>query len=321
MGVPQPDSLIPTTKVNHLNPYINGLWPALLAPVSPSGELDTPRAIAHAKRMMTAGCDGITLFGTTGEGPAFTVSERKALLEQMLGSGLQADQIIVTLTAVALGDAIELGQHAARLGVHRHLLMPPFYFKQPHDAGVIEAISQVVRAIGDDAQKLLLYHFPAMSTYGFSHAAITELVRRHPEQVMGVKDSSGDLAHAQALAKAFPDLSILVGSELHVAPVMQVGGAGSINGLANVAPGLMRRVIAAPHNVSEADIQLMTGLLALLSIRPHLPFVGAYKAILAEQTGDDFWLNMRAPLCLLDPEEENAVRTGYRALGAQLSGI
>jgi 4-hydroxy-tetrahydrodipicolinate synthase len=271
--------------------------------------------------MLAARCDGITLFGTTGEGPAFTVAERKALLESMLGSGIRADQIIVTTTALALGDAIELGRHASRLGVHRQMLMPPFFFNQPRDAGIIEAVSQVVRGIGDDGLKLLLYHFPFMSTFGFSHPAIAELVRRHPGQVMGVKDSSGDLAHSLALVEAFPALSILVGAEPHVAPVMQVGGSGSINGLANLAPGLMRRVIDAPASVSASDEQLMASLLGLLSIRPNMPFVGAYKAVLAEQTGDDVWLNMRAPLSPLENAEVQAVREGYRAIGPRLKDI
>ena len=304
-----------------LNPDINGLWPALLLPVNPDGTLHTPRTVAHAKRKLAAGCDGVTLFGTTGEGPAFTAVERKELLESMLGQGIRADQIIVTTTALALGEAIELGRHASRLGVHRQMVMPPFFFNQPRDAGIIEAVSQVVRGIGDDGLKLLLYHFPAMSTSGFSHSAIAELVRRHPGQVMGVKDSGGDLAHSLALAKAFPQLSILVGSEPHIAPTMLAGGSGSVNGLGNIAPGLMRRVIDAPASVSADDVKLMTSLLALLGVMPGMPFVGVYKMMLAEQTGDDFWLTMRAPLSPLDNAETKAVREGYRAIGALLKFI
>lgn len=304
-----------------LNPDIHGLWPALLLPVSATGALDTPRAVTHAHRMLQAGCDGITLFGTTGEGPAFTIAERTGLLESMLGSGIRADQVIVTITALALGDAITLGQHASRLGVHRQMLMPPFFFNQPRDAGIVEAVSQVVRGIGNDSLKLLLYHFPFMSTFGFSHAAITELVQRHPGQVVGVKDSSGDLAHSLALARAFPALAILVGAELHVAPVLSQGGSGSINGLANIAPRLMRRVMDAPTAVAAADEKLITDLLALLSAKPGMPFVGVYKAMLAEQTGDAAWLHMRAPLSPLDSDELQTVRDGYRALGAALDRV
>jgi 4-hydroxy-tetrahydrodipicolinate synthase len=304
-----------------LNTDIHGLWPALLMPVDTNGALDTPRAIAHAKKMLAAGCDGVTLFGTTGEGPAFTVSERKSLVEAMLASGIRPDQVVVTITALALGDAIELGQHAVRLGVYRQMFMPPFFFNQPRDAGVIEAVSQVVKGIDSEGLKLLMYHFPAMSTYGFSHTALQELVRRHPGQVVGVKDSSGDLAHSLALANTFPSLSILVGAEPHVAPVMCMGGSGSINGLANIAPGLMRRVIDSPANVSAADETLMTGLLALLGTLPGMPFVSVYKTMLAEQTGDDFWMHVRAPLTPLDNTEAQTVRSGYRAIGALLNNI
>jgi len=271
--------------------------------------------------MLANGCDGITLFGTTGEGPAFTVAERQGLLEALLGAGIRADQCIVTITALALGDAIALGRHASGLGVHRQMFMPPFYFNQPPEAGIANAVTQVIDGIADADLRLLLYHFPAMSTFGFSHSLIAELVRRHPQQVVGVKDSSGDLAHSVGLAQAFAQLSVLVGAEPHVAPTMVAGGAGSINGLGNIAPGLMRRILNTPHAVSGADTALMTGLLALLSVRPNMNFVAAYKVVLAEQTGDDTWLNIRAPLHRLGADAEQAIRQAYRALGTALQSI
>ncbi|MDE2419503.1 MAG: dihydrodipicolinate synthase family protein, partial [Burkholderiales bacterium] len=263
----------------------------------------------------------ITLFGTTGEGPAFTVAERQGLLEALLEAGIRADQCIVTTTALALGDAIAVGRHAARLGVHRQMFMPPFYFNQPPEAGIADSVTQVIDGIADADLRLLLYHFPAMSTFGFSHPLIAELVRRHPQQVVGVKDSSGDLAHSVGLVQAFAELSVLVGAEPHVAPVMVAGGAGSINGLGNIAPGLMRRILNGPHAMSEADTALMSGLLGLLSVRPNMNFVATYKVMLAEQTSDDTWLNIRAPLHRLGADAEQAIRQGYRALGTALQSI
>jgi 4-hydroxy-tetrahydrodipicolinate synthase len=52
-----------------------------------------------------------------------------------------------------------------------------------------------------------------------------------------------------------------------------------------------------------------------------MPFVGVYKAMLAEQTGDDAWLHMRAPLSPLSPHELESVRSGYRALGSALTHL
>ena len=308
-------------KEKIVNQDIHGLWPALLIPVAADGAVDTQRAIAHSQHMLAAGCDGVTLFGTTGEGPAFSVVERKALLQSLLGAGVRPDQIVVVTSACALPEAIDLGRHASALGCHLQMFMPPFYFRQPRDAGVVESVSQVVRGIDDTQLKLLLYHIPGLSSVAFSHESVRELVRRHPGQVIGVKDSSGDLEHGLALARAFPALSVLVGAEQHVAATMRAGGSGSINGLANISPRLMRRIIDAPAAVSAADQQLVLDLLALLSVLPAMPFVCVYKTMLAEQTGDDAWLNVRAPLSLLDNTEAQTVRKGYRAIGAALAHI
>ncbi|MBT0568937.1 dihydrodipicolinate synthase family protein [Curvibacter sp. CHRR-16] len=302
-------------------PSIRGLWPALLIPVHADGSVDTPRAIAHAHHLLGSGCDGITLCGTTGEGLAFTVAERNALLESMLGSGIGPHRIVVTTTALALADAIELGQHAARLGVHRQMCMPPFYFNNPSDDGVMDFYRQLIEGIGDEQLQLLLYHFPAISTYGFSHDTIRTLVERHPQHIAGIKDSSGDLEHSLGLARAFPHLSVLVGSEPHVAPTMCVGGAGSINGMANIAPRLMQRVMAKPHAVSPADSQTINDLLAILFFKPSVSFIAAYKGMLAEQTGDDAWLRVRTPLSAMESTDLQTLRSRYRALGTALNSL
>ena len=304
-----------------MNQNIHGLWPATLTPVTPDGTLDTARSVAHTKRMLAAGCDGVALFGTTGEGPAFTNAERKGLLEATLASGVRPDQIVVTTSTSALADAIDLGRHASALGCHRQLYMPPFYFRQPRDAGIVEAVSQVVRGIGDASLQMLLYHIPQLSSIEFDHGSIATLVKRFPGQVVGVKDSSGSLEHGLAMARAFPALAILIGAESHVAAIMLAGGAGSINGLTNISPGLMRRVVDAPSKVTSEDEKLMRELLALLSVLPGMPFVSVYKTMLAEQTGDDAWLNVRAPLSMLDNTEVQTVRKGYRAIGSLLANV
>ena len=301
-----------------MNPAISGLWPALVIPLTPDGALDTPHALAHAQAMLAAGCDGVTLFGTMGEGPAFSVAERMALLEAMLQGGVRPDQLVVTISAMALTDAIALGLHALARGVQRQMLMPPFYFKHPRDAGIVQAVSEVVQGIGSDALRLVLYHFPAISVAGFSHAAVAELARRHPAQVVGIKDSSADLEHTLGLVRAFPGLSVLVGAEAHVAPVMCAGGAGTICGLANLAPHLMRRIVSQPGQVSAQDAQLTGSLLALQTLQPDLPFVSLYKTVLAEQSDNAGWLRLRPPLSPLEPTEDALVRAAYRAIGTLL---
>jgi 4-hydroxy-tetrahydrodipicolinate synthase len=293
----------------------------MLTPVSADGALDTRRAIAHVHHLLARGSDGVTVFGTTSEGPAFTNGERKGLLEALIASGVRPDQIVVTTTCSALADAIDLGRHAIAQGCVRQLFMPPFYFRAPRDAGVIASVSAVVNGIDDPRLRVLLYHIPGLSSVVFTHDSVRTLAARHPGQVIGVKDSSGSLDSGLALAKAFPQLAMLTGAEQYVAEIMRAGGSGSINGLANIAPALMARIIANPQQVDPADEKLVLDLLALLSLRPGMPFVNVYKTMLAEQTGDDAWLHVRAPLCPLEQDEEQAVRAGYRAIGAALARV
>ncbi|WP_326535736.1 dihydrodipicolinate synthase family protein [Pseudorhodoferax sp.] len=300
---------------------IRGLWPALATAFTASGAVDTARTLAQARRMLAAGSDGITLFGTTGEGPALTVAERQALLEAALADGVRPEQLIVCTTACALGDAVTLGRHAIALGCTRQLTMPAFYFNHPRDVGVVDAVTQLVRGIDNDALRLLLYQFPSLSNVAFSHASIAALAEAHPGVVVGVKDSTGDRPHTLALVRAFPQLGVLVGAEPDVAPTMLAGAAGSVNGLANLAPRLMRRVVDRPAEVSADDQALMQGLLQLLELKPDMPFVSAYKTALAEQLGDDGWLHVRAPLAPLDNTEAQAIRAAYRALGRDLASL
>jgi 4-hydroxy-tetrahydrodipicolinate synthase len=79
--------------------------------------------------------------------------------------------------------------------------------------------------------------------------------------------------------------------------------------------------MSKPQEVSAADEQLILDLIRLMTVLPGMPFVSAYKVGLAEQSGDDVWLNVRAPLTRLEPHEEKAVREVYRATGQSFDRI
>jgi 4-hydroxy-tetrahydrodipicolinate synthase len=302
-----------TTPTQHA---ITGLWPALLTPLHADGSIDLPRMLAHGKRMLSAGSDGLTLFGTTGEGTSFTVAQRQAVAEAFVAEGVKAQQLILNLSALSRDDAVALSVHGMRLGMKAGLLMPPFYYNGQHDAGIVQYYSEVIshaRAQEPNAAlKIILYHFPSLCGISIRSAVIEQLMQRHPNEVVSIKDSSADVAHSKMLAQSFPRLAVLVGCEPDVMPTQLVGGAGSICGLANIAPELMRRMMDAPNQVSQADDTQMRALLAVLSLRPGMPFVSAYKAMLAEQTGDGAWLRVRAPLTELSSEELSAVQQAAR---------
>lgn len=158
---------------------------------------------------------------------------------------------------------------------------------------------------------MILYHIPQLSSVHFTSAVITTLVQRFPQQIFAVKDSAGNLQHSLDLIKAFPQLKVFVGAEEHIAPAMQIGGAGSVCGLANLAPRLMKRVIDRPAELSTQDAALMGKLLGLIGKHS---FVNVFKTVLAEQKNDAAWLRVRAPLAPLDDTARETILAAYREL-------
>lgn len=293
-----------------MNATLHGLWPALMTPVLENGALDQQRGIAHAKTLIAAGCDGVTLFGTTGEGPSFSVQERNDFVDALVAGGVPASRLIICSAAASNADQIALGKHAVKHDCAAFLLLPPFFFRNPTDQGVIDSVAEVIDGIGAPGLAVILYHIPQLTTVHFTHNVIRTLASRYPQQIFAVKDSAGNLEHSLELVRTFPALKVFVGAEEHIAPTMSIGGAGSVCGLANLAPRLMARVIAQPKNVSEQDRETIGKLLSLIGSHS---FVGVFKTILAEQKNDAAWLRVRAPMTPLSEQDAQKVVDGYRA--------
>lgn len=301
-----------------MNPAFQGLWPALLTPLLASGAIDTPRALAHARNMLDCGADGVALFGTTGEGPAFSVAERQALLQALIEGGIPAARIIPATSATAMADAVALSAHATGLGCPAVLFIPPFYFGQPSEAGVARSVDELIAGVDDKRLRVILYHIPQLSRVAFGFGAITQIVQRHPQQVVGIKDSTGDRLHSLRLVQGFPALSVLVGNELDIVRNNEAGGAGSICGLANLAPRLLRRIVSAKGRLERADQEAMEQLLGLIGDDHFLP---VFKVAMAERHGDDGWLNMRSPMMPPGAARATEIRERYRNIASRFADL
>jgi 4-hydroxy-tetrahydrodipicolinate synthase len=104
-----------------------------------------------------------------------------------------------------------------------------------------------------------------------------------------VKDSSGDFASFLAFRAAAPDVASLVGAEVLITRALAAGGQGTICGMANLVPALLRRLFrdAAVQGAIEQACEPIDGIPLL-------------KAALAAMTGEPIWRNMRPPLRAAD---------------------
>ncbi len=111
----------------------------MLTPLDAKLNIDITAFVRHSRSLLDAGCAGVTPFGTTGEGPSFSVAERVAGIDGLIEGGVPAERILVSTSCAAIPDAVALTRHAVQAGAFGVLLLPPFFLKGVHDQGIVDA--------------------------------------------------------------------------------------------------------------------------------------------------------------------------------------
>ncbi len=270
-----------------MNDAITGLWVALATPLTEAGAVDHGAMLRHVRFLLERGCDGVVPFGTTGEGTSFSAHERLAAVEALLAGGIPAAKIGLGAGYPAIPDAIALTKAALSLGLVHVLVLPPYFYRDVSEAGIVDAFAAILDGVGDDRLRATLYHIPQTSGVALPPAAVAALRGRYGRLVAGVKDSSGDFAQFRAFRAAAPEVAVCVGNEADIGRALAEGGVGTICGMANLVPGLVRAMFADPAAAEpmRAAIGLIRG-----------PFVPVLKSAMAAMTGEAAFGRVRAPL-------------------------
>jgi 4-hydroxy-tetrahydrodipicolinate synthase len=293
-------------------PLPDGVYAASLTPQRDDLSIDIDAFVAHLQWLLGNGCDGLALFGTTGEANSFSVAERMAALEAVLDAGLPADRLLVGTGCCALSDSVALTRHAVAHGIGSVLMLPPFYYKNVSDDGVFAVFDRVIQQVGAADWQIYLYHFPAMTAVPFSHGLVARLRAAYPDVIAGMKDSSGDWRQMQRMIAAFPGFRVFAGTERYLLDILEAGGAGCITATANVTCPLAGAIFThwRAEDMRPAQHQL-TALRAAIEAYPAIP---ALKRILAEQTGRPAWRTLRPPLAALDEADAADLLESLRRL-------
>ena len=300
-----------TMSVTLSVPY-SGVWPALLTPLDAQLNIDIPTFARHACKLLEAGCTGVTPFGTTGEGPSFTVAERRAAVYGLIAGGVAAGRILVSTSCSALPDVVALTRHAVEVGTFGCLMLPPFFLKGVPDPGVIDAYRWVIDQVDDPRLRIMLYHIPQVSGVGLSHHVVQTLKGLYPATIMGIKDSGCKREDSLAYARAFmPPMQVWVGNEPDLQVMAAQGTRGAVSGVANVLPRRVARMVAQPEGPqANADLQRVKAFIDLLG---GYGMTAAFKGTLSILSNVAGWRRVRPPLVALSDAEFDTLRAQLQA--------
>jgi 4-hydroxy-tetrahydrodipicolinate synthase len=213
---------------------ISGIFAASMSVINSDLSLNVEKTINHAEKLIDQGCHGTAIFGSTGQSQLLSISEKIKLLNKLSESKYR-DKHLIGTGLNSLSETINFLKIASSLNFKKFLIMPPAYYKYK-DAEVIEYYSKIIAFVPDI--KIILYNFEKLCGYKFTIDCIKELVKKFPNQIVGVKDSSYNLFENLKLN----NFSIFPGSELKLLKGLNLGCSGIITATCNVTAKLSRQV-------------------------------------------------------------------------------
>jgi 4-hydroxy-tetrahydrodipicolinate synthase len=263
---------------------LSGVTVPLVTPMEPGGTPSAAAAGALLDALHGAGIHRLMLLGSNGEGPLIPARWLAPFVEGVIARWRSlcgsSGVVTVNVTAPGTAEALDRAAVAAAAGADALVMSPPIYFHHREDE-----IVDHFAALAGTGLPVIAYNAPRYSN-PITPAVLDGLLALG--EVVGVKDSSGDLewlAHLVERARDRAGFAVSQGAETQLAAALDLGADGITPGVANLAPGLSLRLVAAHAAGDRAEVTRLqdriTGLTKLHTIRPGTP---AVKEILAQRS-------------------------------------
>ncbi|MCR9104976.1 MAG: 4-hydroxy-tetrahydrodipicolinate synthase [Gammaproteobacteria bacterium] len=245
---------------------ITGSIVALVTPMCSDGSVDWPALDKLIDQHIGAGTAAIGAVGTTGESATLRVAEHCEVIEHCVKHCAGRVPVIAGTGSNSTHEAIELTDAAASVGADACLLVTPYY-NRPTQRGLYEHHKAVAAAV---AVPQILYNVPGRTAVDMHNDTAIALSRI--ENIVGLKDATGDLSRVAALVSGCgPEFALYSGDDETAMELILGGGKGVISVTANVAPALNAELVAAALRGDRATAESLNARMA-----------GLYEALFLE---------------------------------------
>ena len=271
---------------------IKGVYAAGLSILDKNLALDVKNTIKHAENVIDIGCHGVVFFGSTGQSQLISLSEKIQLINE-LPKSRHKNKFLIGTGLNSLIDTINMMKISASIGFNNFLIMPPAYYKYG-DEEVINFYSKIINEINNC--KIILYNFEKLCGYRFSTECIEKLVKKFPNQIVGVKDSSYNLFETLKIK----NFSIFPGSEAKLLKGLELGCHGVITATTNITGHLARKIY--DNFYSNEELSLNQNLCDVRKSFDKYNLISSLHTLMAEK--NSIYKNLLPPLKLLDEAEK-----------------
>jgi 4-hydroxy-tetrahydrodipicolinate synthase len=286
---------------------IEGVFSPALTPINEKFSINLDLYLSHCQFLLRQNMDGLAIFGTTGEANAFNVDEKISALEFLIDSNIKPNLLMPGTGQCSITDTLKLTKKCSNLKVRAVLVLPPFYYKGVSDEGIINYYKNIIERVGDHDLHYILYHIPQVSGVSITFNIIEKLIQLFPKNVIGMKDSSGDIDNMLKITKLFNGFSLFCGHDSLALKVVKHGGAGAITATSNISGRLLSFIINNYKDESLIpnflDFQLLQEKIRK-TLTTHEP-ISALKALMSVVDKNKEWNRVNPPLCNIDKPENH----------------
>ena len=290
-----------------------GIYATPLMPMHDDLGADLQKYVGHCRSLLEAGCQGLMPVGSTGEAHSFTVDERIATTDALANSGLPTERMLIGTSALAFPDTIRLTKHAVDIGAGGVCVQPPIYYKPAETVGLLDFFSRVIDGVKETRLRLYVYDWESNLNVHHSLEFFSRLFEAYPQNVVGIKDSSGVPDMLIERCQAFPDKDVFSGTDGMTLTCLRSGGNGTMSGISNIIPDVTTALYRDFKGEEGDRLQARVG--EIRAATDNLPWFSVLRAAMAWLSGDDRWNIARPPIRRLTTAEEAALRDRLTRLG------
>jgi len=228
--------------------WFKGIFPALVTPFMDDGSIDEAAYRALIRHVLPH-VNGVVPIGTTGEFVYLTPTEKRKAIDIALDEVAGRVPVIAGTGCASTRETVALTQYAKDAGAQAALVVAPYYLKPAYNE-----VYEHYEAVNKVGLPIILYNIPQCAGTHFKWWTAEGMA--HLENVIGIKDSSGDMPFLMALLEKIKgQISIFCGHDEIVMAALAAGADGAILASANLIPDIWQEIYAAVHDGNLAKAQ------------------------------------------------------------------